>query len=369
MINVFTPQITLSDIFSVTKALFKTYISGTSPSIREFENSFSSFIGKRYGVAVANGSVALDLSLQLLDLKEDDEIILPSFTIVSALSAVLRTPAKPIFCDIDEYSWNSTIQNIEKLINKKTKALIMVHTYGLVADAIKIKKLCAENNIVLIEDAAESHGQSIDGKMCGNFGDISTFSFYANKHVTTGEGGMILTDSKENYQKLLQMRNLDFNNEKRFVHHNLYWNYRMSGLQAALGTSQIKNINRTINLKIKQANIYQELLEQHSKVLQLPLRKLNSVDNHYWVFGVVLKDELIRDKVIESMNSHGVETRPFFYPLHLQPLLKDKVINSECYISEKIGLNGLYLPMGKGINRSKQKFIVEKLIYSINHAK
>ena len=223
-----------------------------------------------------------------------------------------------------------------------------------------IKEYCAERNIV-IEDTAEAHGQS-ENKMCGSFGQISTFSFYANKHITTGEGGMILVDSKELYKKLLNMRNLDFNNKKRFVHENLYWNYRLSGLQAALGLSQIKTINSTIRRKIIQAKNYYNLLEEHQDKFQLPIKKINGVYNHYWVFGIVLKREVIRDNLINYLDEKGIETRPFFYPLHKQPLLGGKYENLEYKNSERIGANGLYLPMGKRLTKSQQKDISLKLI-------
>ena len=362
LINVFSPYIGLRDIYFVSKSLIKSYISGTSPVIKEFENKFSNFIGKDYAIAVSNGSVALDLSLQALDLRENDEVILPSFTIISALSAVLRTPAKPVFCDVDEFTWNTDLKHIKDLISDNTKAIILVHTYGLVSDVVGIKDYCAERNITIIEDTAEAHGQSIENKMCGSFGQISTFSFYANKHITTGEGGMILVDSKELYKKLLNMRNLDFNNKKRFVHENLYWNYRLSGLQAALGLSQIKTINSTIRRKIIQAKNYYNLLEEHQDKFQLPIKKINGVYNHYWVFGIVLKREGIRDNLINYLDENGIETRPFFYPLHKQPLLGGKYENLEYKNSERIGTNGLYLPMGKRLTKSQQKDISSKLI-------
>lgn len=362
MINVFSPYIRLRDIYYVTKSLIKSHISGTSPIVVEFENEFSKFIGKKYAIAVSNGSVALDLSLQALDLKENDEVILPSFTIISALSAILRTPAKPVFCDVNEITWNTDLNHIKDLISDNTKAIILVHTYGLVSDAVNIKEFCEKRNITIIEDAAEAHGQSIENRLCGSFGHISTFSFYANKHITTGEGGMILVDSKELYKKLLNMRNLDFNNKKRFIHENLYWNYRLSGLQAALGISQMKRIDSTIRRKISQANNYYNYLNDHEDKFQLPIKKSNGVINHYWVFGIVLKKEGIRDKLMEYLFENGIETRPFFYPLHKQPALDGKYENLEYKNSEKIGNNGLYLPMGRGLTKSEQKSISLKLV-------
>lgn len=367
MINVFSPNIRLSDIISVSKNLFKTYISGTSPVVKEFEKNFAKYIGKKYAVSVSNGSVALDLALQSLNLEEGDEVIIPSFTIISCLSAVMRTPAKPVFCDVDEYSWNTNLEHIEKIITSKTKAIILVHTYGLAAEVHKIKELCNKKDIFLIEDSAEAHGQSINGKMCGSFGDISTFSFYANKHVTTGEGGIILTDSKVFYDTLIQMRNLDFDNSKRFIHNNLYWNYRLSGLQASLGISQLKKITLTIKQKINQAKIYNELLSSFEEIIQLPLENNKFSTNHYWVYGIVLKNKNIRNDLIAYLSSKGIETRPFFYPLHLQPALGGKYQNSKCKVSEDLGENGLYLPLGSRINKKKQKFIVENLLNGIRH--
>ena len=248
---VFEPTVTLKDKISVLSALNKKYISGTSPIIQEFENSLENQFSCNKAVAVSNGSVALDLAFQLLDLNENDEVILPSFTIISCLAAVVRSKAKPIFCDVDSNSWNMTLQNVKDVFTENTRAILMVHTYGLTAEAKAIKEFCKDNNLLLIEDAAEAHGQIVNDQLCGSFGDIATLSFYANKHMTTGEGGALLINDEMYYEKALKMRNLDFDNSRRFQHENFYWNYRMSGLQAALGISQIFNIEKTIEKKNK----------------------------------------------------------------------------------------------------------------------
>ena len=196
MIPVFSPYISFSDYLNVLSALRKTYISGTSPIVREFEDKLAKKFNRKYAIALSNGSNALDVALQSLNLNKDDEVAIPSFTIISCLSAVIRTGAKPVFYDVNEKSWNANLEDIEKCITKKTRAIIMVHTFGLVSDAQKIRDYCKSKNLYLIEDSAEAHGQSINKQPCGSFGDISTFSFYANKHITTGEGGAVLTDSK-----------------------------------------------------------------------------------------------------------------------------------------------------------------------------
>tara|TARA_B100001121_G_C18697289_1_gene625579 strand:+ start:1904 stop:3034 length:1131 start_codon:yes stop_codon:yes gene_type:complete len=366
LIRVFEPRTTIYDKYSVLKTLTKNNISGTSPVIQEFETNFASRFNRKYGVAVSNGSVALDIAFKSLNLKENDEVILPSHTIISCLSAVIRTNATPVFCDVDPISWNMTLDNVKAKISQNTKAILMVHTFGLPAQAEEIEEYCNENKIFLIEDSAEAHGQSYKDQLCGSFGDISTFSFYANKHITTGEGGIVLTDSKQYYETLLQLRNLDFRSSERFKHENLFWNYRMGGLQASLGLSQIKSLERTIKLKRKQGNFYQSLLENYKDTIQTQPDFYYQKPNHYWVFGIVLKTDNIRDELISLMFNNGIETRPFFWPLHLQNALPKKYRKNESLPnSEKIGKNGLYIPIGPHINKKKQKFIITSLIKNI----
>ena len=362
LINVFSPKIGLGDMASVLKVLMSNQISGTSPIVNKFEEQIAKKFDRKHGIAVSNGSVALDLAFQSLDLKEGDEVILPSFTIISCLSAVLRTGATPIFCDINKTSWNMTLKVVEKKKTENTKAILMVHLYGLAAEAQKIEKYCEKNGIFLIEDAAEAHGQKESQKFCGSFGLISTMSFYANKHITTGEGGMVLTDDDDLKDKIKKMRNLDFDNKKRFYHDNLYWNYRLGGMQAALGISQLKKLDKTISHKIKQAEIYDQYFSEE-KTLSIPLKNINDTNNHYWVYGVVLNKHGIRDKVMKELHDSGIETRPFFWPLHLQGSLPKKFRNDiELVNTEHISKNGLYLPLGKHLKIRDQKFVTETLL-------
>jgi perosamine synthetase len=363
MIRVFEPDITFRDKFSILKTLNKKQISGSGDSVYVFENLIKEKIGRKYAVAVSNGSVALELSLLNIELEPGDEVILPSFTIISCLSAVVRSGAKPVFCDVDKKSWNMRLEDVQPLITNKTKAIIIVHTYGLTAEIDTILAYCEEKNIIVIEDAAESHGQVFNKKFCGSFGKISTFSFYANKHLTTGEGGMLLTDDEKIYKNLLQMRNLDFLKDRRFYHNNFYWNYRLSSIQAALGISQLENLNKTISNKIKQGEYYLELLSEHKNLFHLPLREDKEVKNHFWVFGVLLKQEGLREKLMNKMSSNKIETRPFFFPLHLQPALKKSIVQT-LPVTENLGLNGLYIPLGSHLSRKKQRYIVDKLVSS-----
>ena len=359
-IPVFEPTITVADKLSVLKALNKKNISGSSPLISKFEANLSEKFNSKKAVSVSNGSVALDLAFQLADLNSEDEVIIPAFTIISCLAAVVRSGAKPVFCDVDQNTWNMTVENVKKVFTSKTKAVLMVHTYGLPADAIKIKKFTEENNLLLVEDTAEAHGQDKEGLLCGTFGSISTLSFYANKHMTTGEGGALLINDEKYYEKALRMRNLDFNNEKRFQHDKLYWNYRMGGLQAALGISQLKNINKTINKKIRQGLIYNNLLDKEIN-LQLPLTEFEGSKNHYWVYGIVLKDKS-REDLAKFLIEKGIQTRNFFWPLHLQNALPKKFFsNTDLISSEKLGKQGLYLPLGDHVTEKDQEFIANKI--------
>jgi perosamine synthetase len=361
MIKVFEPNLSIHDKFSVFKTMQKSFISGTSPVINEFEEALAEQFDRKYCTVLSNGSVALDLALKLFDFKKGDEVIVPSFTIISCLSAILRTKATPVFCDVDETSWNMTLEKVKKVATKNTKAIILVHLYGLTGEVDEIVNFCRENDIYIIEDAAESHGQIVGNKKCGSIGDVSTFSFYANKHITTGEGGAILTDSLNDYLELKKMINLDFDENKRFIHQNLYWNYRLSGLQAALGISQIKSLNKKINGKVKQGKYYYELLKDLNEHIQLPLNVYHNIQNHYWVYGIVLKNHKLKDEIIEFLKINNIETRPFFYPLHLQPALHAKFKNSanELKVSENLYKSGFYIPIGSHINKNIQKYISE----------
>ncbi len=364
-ISVFEPFIDFEDKWNVYKAISKKNISGSANNVKLFENEFANLHNREFGVSVSNGSVAL--ALASLNLEQGDEVILPSHTIISCLASVVRNNGTPVFCDVDSKSWNMTLEEVKKVVSKKTKVILMVHTFGLACEAVEIENYCKEKDIVLVEDAAEAHGQTVNGKKCGSFGLMSTFSFYANKHVTTGEGGMVVTNSESVFRNISQMKNLDFS-RKRFQHENLYWNYRLGGLQAALGLSQIKKLDKTILKKMNQGKVYYELLNKYSDLIQLQPLEYKGIKNHYWVFGVWLKKKGIRDKVMEKLLLQGIETRPFFYPLHLQKALPSKFKNKNngLSVSESLGNNGLYLPMGSHINKSKQAMIVEKFIEIIN---
>lgn len=341
------------------------WISSEGPFVEEFEEKFSNYIGRKYGIACANGSGALDIAVAALKLGPGDEVIMPSFTIISPALSVVRAGAKPVLVDSDPMSWNMEPSKIEEKITAKTKAIIVVHIYGLPVDLNPILELCQKYNLYLIEDAAEMHGQTYNGVKCGNFGDISTFSFYPNKHITTGEGGMLLTNDPDLAARCKKLRNLAFEPDKpRFVHYELGWNYRMTNMQAALGLAQLEKIEEHIAKKRLIGRLYHEALSECNDI-QLPLNKTQYAENIYWVYGVVLKHELKIDAhtMMAKLAEVKIGTRPFFYPLHLQPVFKKMdLFEDEPYpVAEFLARQGFYLPSGLGLDLQDIPYICNSL--------
>jgi perosamine synthetase len=256
-----------------------------------------------------------------LRLEKGDEVILPSFTIISCVSAVIRAGLKPVLVDCYEATWNMNVNKIREKITKRTKAIMVVHIYGLPVDMDPVMELAKEFDLKILEDAAELIGQTYKGKPCGSFGDISTFSFYPNKHITTGEGGMIVTDDEDLAERCRSLRNLCFKDGKRFVHDELGFNFRMTNLQAAVGVAQLERLDKSVEKKRKIGKLYTELLENISS-LQLPIVSTGYADNIYWVFGLVIKDnakintdEAMR-QLAEERSEHVLSFIRCIYNLH-----------------------------------------------------
>ena len=348
------------------EAIDSNWISSDGPMIEEFEQKFSKSVNRKYGIAVSNGTAALEISVKALGIGLGQEVLIPTFTIISCALSVLRNGATPVFVDCYPDTWNINIEDLEDKITAKTVAIMPVHIYGLPVDMNPLLKIAQKYGLAIIEDAAEGHGQTYFGRPCGSFGEISTFSFYANKHVTTGEGGMIVTDNFDLAEKCRKLRNLSFEPEKRFVHDDLGWNYRMTNLQAALGLAQLENLQKTINRKIVLGSKYQELLF-NTKELQTPIQEREGYKNHYWVFGVILKPELKLKaiQVMEKLKIMGVGTRPFFWPMHKQPILKE-YSKKKMPVAEKISETGFYLPSGVGTTDEEIEISSNKLLGILN---
>ena len=341
------------------------WISSEGPYVQKFEENFAKFCDRKYAVAVTNGTIAIDIALRALDLPRGSEVILPSFTIISCIHEIVNSGLKPVFVDSSLETWNMDVNQIEEKITPNTSAIMAVHIYSFPVEMDKVISLAKKYNLKIIEDAAEMHGQTYNGNICGSFGDISTFSFYANKHITTGEGGMILTNNKDYYEKILSLRNLCFTKEKRFYHTHLGTNARMTNIQAALGVAQLENINVIVKRKREIGELYNNLLVKNDKFTTLP-SKMPYADNIYWVYGILLKDSNNMEKIIEFLNKNGVGNRPFFYPLHKQPVLKEFNNNLNLPNSEILSENGFYIPSGLGITDEEIEYVSQKLNQILN---
>jgi perosamine synthetase len=340
------PYVSQKDIYNVNKCLKSGWISSDGPNVLKFEKKFSRYVDRKYSIAVSNGSAALEIAIKALGIKKNDEVLIPNFTIISNALAVIKQQAKPVLIDCNADNWNIKIEDIEKKINKKTKAIIITHIYSFPNDMDKILKICKKRKIFIIEDAAEVLGLKYKNKKCGSFGDISTFSFYANKQVTTGEGGMISVNSESLYNKCKSLRNLCFGKINRFNHDDLGWNYRMTNIQASLGLSQMENINKIIKKKMQIGKRYYSNLLKNKNIKILPPSNKDS-KNIYWVVGIVIENKkILATDLAKKLLKFGIMTRPFFWPMHEQDIFKKMNLfnNTKFPNSSYIARYGLYLP-------------------------
>ena len=346
------------------KCLKDGFVSSSGRFVKKFEEKFAKRVNRKFAISVSNGTAALQLAFEALNLKKNDEVILPSFTIISCILPVIRCGAKPILIDSDPITWNMDVNKLEEKITSRTKAIIAPHIYGLPIDMDSLLKITRKYKLKVIEDSAEVLGLKYKGKECGSFGDVSTFSFYANKHITTGEGGMIVTNDKKIAKKCRSLRNLSFNNKRRFLHHELGWNYRFTNIQSAVGLAQLEKLNRFVIKKRNIGKIYNKGLSK-IKIFNIPLEKKEYAKNIYWVYGLVLKKKspIKLETLMKELRKEGVETRNFFWPLHEQPVLKKMGFFKKIKlpVAEHISRNGLYLPSGLSISASQQKYVINKI--------
>lgn len=328
------------------------WISSEGPFVKKFEEAFAARVDRKYGIAVTNGSMALDAAIVALGIGSGDEVILPTFTIISCAAAIVRAGAVPVVVDCNPHTWNMEVDQVEAKITPKTKAIMVVHIYGLPVEMEPIQDLAQKHGLFVIEDAAEMHGQTYREKPCGSFGTISTFSFYPNKHITTGEGGMLVTDDDHLAERCRSLRNLFFQPQRRFVHEELGWNLRMTNLQAAVGMAQLERLDEFVTRKRQMGQRYTELLG-NVPGLELPVSYTDYAENIYWVYGIVLKDEIPFDaaEVMSRLREHKIGTRPFFWPMHEQPVFhKMGLLKGESHpVAERIARRGFYLPSGLGL--------------------
>ena len=338
----------------VVAALRSGWISGSGPHIEAFERAWAEYCGRKHGIAVANGTVALHLAIAVLDLQPGDEVIMPTFTIISCATPVVLAGARPVLVDSDPRTWTMDVNQVEAKITSRTRALMPVHIYGHPVDMEPLLALAGRDGLTVIEDAAEAHGAEYRGQRCGSFGTVSTFSFYANKLVTTGEGGMLLVDDDGLAERAARLRNLGFQPGRRFLHDELGFNYRLTNLQAALGLAQLERMDEIVARKRAIGHAYtQRLSELPGVQLQVQQPWARGV---YWMFGLVLDETTRLDAATfaQRLLERGVETRPFFLGMHEQPVLRARgFFDGESYpVAERIARQGLYLPSGLALQES-----------------
>ena len=349
------PYVGENEIAYVMDCLQTGWISSEGKYISEFENKWAVYCGMKYGVAVSNGTVALEIAVTALNLQSGDEVILPSFTIISCAQAITRNKGIPVLVDCDPETWCMDVTQVEAKITPHTRAIMPVHIYGHPVDMDPLRKLAQEHKLMIIEDAAEAHGGEYKGRKCGGLGDISIFSFYANKIVTTGEGGMVLTNDEKQAEHLRSLRNLCFRKERRFYHTELGNNYRLTNIQAAIGVAQIERIEESVQKKRWMAGMYNNQLSD-IKGLSLPVER-PWAKNVYWMYGIVIDPAFGIDaaEFARRLAEKGVMTRPFFLGMHEQPVFHEMgLFKDEHYpITEYIARQGLYLPSGMTITEAQ----------------
>lgn len=340
------------------------WISSEGPFVKQFEEKMSASVGRKYGIAVANGTAALEVAMQAIGIEEGDEVIMPTFTIISCAMAVTKLGAKPVLVDSDIDTWNMNVDEIEAKITDRTKAILAVHLYGLPIEMDKIVALAEKYHLKVVEDAAEMHGQTYDEKPCGSFGDVSTFSFYPNKHITTGEGGMVVTDNIELAERCRMLRNLCFRKDVRYIHDEISDNYRFTNLQAAIGLAQLERIDEFVIKKREMGKFYTEHLSD-IKGIKLPITKTNYADNIYWVYGIVLDKniEISNREMTKLLALEGIGTRTFFWCMHEQPVYERQrlFINERYKTAEYLARKGFYIPSGLALTKEQMETVVRKV--------
>jgi len=346
------------------------WVSSEGPFVDRFEKEYSSFIGRAHGIAVCNGTAALETALYALGIGAGDEVIMPSFTIISCALACLRLGAIPVLVDIEPEIWTMAVERIEEKITTRTKAIMAVHIFGNAVDMDKVLELARKHNLKVVEDIAEAQGSQYfsnergsQWRACGALGDIAATSFYANKIITTGEGGMVLTDNDEYARKARDYRNLCFGKEKRFTHEEIGYNFRMSNLQAALGVARLEQVVNFMRIKAQLGEYYKKKLSGISRLKFMTSRSYTKLT--YWVYALTLTPEsgMTAEELMRRLEARRIGTRPFFQGLHTQPALKRLgLFGREEYLhTENAYTYGLYLPSGLALTEPKIDKVVEAL--------
>ena len=360
MIPVCEPTLKGNELKYATEAIQSGWISSAGPFITRFEQEFSKYCGVKHGIACSNGTTALHLALEACGIGEGDEVILPAFTMIASCNAILYARATPVLVDSELQTWNMDVSKIEEKITKKTKAIMVVHTYGHPVDMDKVNAIAKKHKLIVIEDAAEAHGAEYKGKKAGSLSDIACFSYYANKLVSCGEGGMVITNNDKWAERAKNLRN-HFFGKKRFIHEEIGYNYRMTNVQAAIGCAQLERIEDLVNARRKNAQLYNSLLK-NVKGITLP-PEASWAKNVYWMYGILVQPEfgLTMPQLCEALMQKGVETRTFFIGMHKQPCYKKLHLSGSYKNSDELESKGLYLPSSSHLTKEQITFIAQSI--------
>jgi perosamine synthetase len=365
LIPVNRPKLTETDRTAVNEALNQTWISGEAPPIGAFEDSLAKILKSEFAVAVSSGTTAIDLAVEALDIKQGDICLVPSFTIISTVTTLLRKGCQLRLVDADPITWSASAEQMVSLMTPEVRLALPVHIYGLPVDMDPILERALKLEIPVLEDAAEALGVRYKGKMCGTLGTLGTFSFYANKIVTCGEGGAIVTHDEALANRIKSLRNLCFQPDERFIHNDLGWNARMPAISASLAHSQLNRLTSLTDEKRKIGLRYFDALRDHP-LFEIAPESTSYSENLYWVFGLVIREGtgLALSDVRNALRSQGIDTRRFFCPLHLQPLAKKFDFSMEVPLtqSEKLWNNGFYVPSGLGNTWEEIDKVIETLL-------
>lgn len=360
MIPVFEPKIGNRELRYVTNCIKSGWISFKGEYVKKFEKKFSMYCGAKFGIATSSGTTALYLALATIGIKPKDEVIIPSFSMIAVPNSINYLGGEIVLVDSEPEYFNIDTEKIEEKITKRTKAIVVVHNYGHPADMDPILDIAKDYNLYVIEDASEAHGADYKGKKVGGIGDIGCFSFYANKIITTGEGGMMVTKNEEIAENARILNYHAFENE-HFKHNHVGYSFRMSSLQAAFGLAQLEKISKHIRIKRKNAKLYSSLLKD-VEGLTLP-KEAKWAKSVYWVYSILVEKPLgDKNKLMLFLKDRGIETRPFFYPIHLQPIYFEKFKREKYPVAEGLSKMGINLPSGLSIKKSEIIYITESII-------
>lgn len=344
-IPVAIPDLKGNEFKYLTDAFLSTWISSSGEYIRQFEKKFANFCSVKYGIATSNGTVALHLALKTLEINKDDEVIVPDLTFAATINAVIHTNATPVIVDVDEESWTISPKELEKAITKKTKAIIPVHIYGQPCNMNEIIDIARQNNIYVVEDCAQAHGAEFNDKKVGSFGDISCFSFFGNKVITTGEGGMCITNSEKLKDNMEILRDHGMSKTKKYWHDKIGYNYRMTNLQAAIGLAQIERINDILLARKQLEDRYISRLSGLSHIEFQP-SELQNRKKITWLVCILVNKN--RDQIIHELQRKNIDVRPFFYPLSSMDIYKPYYRDNKT--SLKISSQGINLPTNNTVD-------------------